>query len=277
MDRPSLRFEVKFVFWTSCLLVLAMWTYQGSTGNLFVWDSKHYLVNYESHFSNLNWENIEWMATSLNDDNWHPLTWFSWAVDYQLDGWLNPWGYHFSNNLLHAVKINPNNIYSLDKLGITYYNMGDFENAAIQFETSGKQTSIAISMLAWRGLTYLNLGRNQASIADYVNLGVASETRPESGIDSDCIQYNIGWNYAQFDMFQEALELFERVDPKSYLGPDAGRWTSALKKVKRENNNGILELDLPEFFKRAIPSRMHGRRDGEMSPVLDKDVKEEKL
>ncbi len=593
MNQVPVRFEVKLIFWISCLFVLAMWVYQGSTDNAFVWDSRHYLLNYESHFSSLNWENIKWMATSLNDDNWHPLTWFSWAIDYQLYGWLDPWGFHFSNNLLHAingglvfvlmlttlafvypvsgkfllindnrsllaaflaaalfvvhpqhvesvawvaerkdllcqaflllsllaygryvscnvgvnkswyvatlslyflavlskpmavtfpvvlllldayplrrtslvppiigsvrqrsllnlvvekipffllsfilvmltlaaqksaiatisdtslaarvvnavhsvvfylekfvfpfslsphypyfpaqghdsfvnvllvftifigvtlaavmawpkqkrawviawlfylvslspvlgliqvgtqgaadryayfptlpiyvllaggiywllkrdaplgkallllvsvgvifvfafqtrqqtgiwknelslwkheVKAYPDYGYARDKLGITFFNMGDFENAAKQFEASGKQASFAISMLAWRGLTYMHLGRYKESIMDHIKLGTASETRPEAGIDSDCIQYNIGWNYAQLGMFQEALELFERVDAGSRPGRDASLWASALKKVGGGDSKGVPTENLPGFCGRVIPSRMH--------------------
>ncbi len=34
--------------------------------------------------------------------NWHPLTWFSHAVDYALWG-LNPLGHHLTNNILHGM------------------------------------------------------------------------------------------------------------------------------------------------------------------------------
>src|SRR5207248_6243560 len=34
--------------------------------------------------------------------NWHPLTWLSLQLDYELFG-LRPWGYHLSNLLLHTA------------------------------------------------------------------------------------------------------------------------------------------------------------------------------
>ena len=34
--------------------------------------------------------------------NWHPLTWLSLMVDYQIFG-LNPSGYHLTNLLLHVI------------------------------------------------------------------------------------------------------------------------------------------------------------------------------
>ena len=103
IDKPLVRFELKLTICISLLLILALWVYHGSTGNLFVWDSVHYLFKYEDHLSSLSLENLRWMATSLNFHNWHPLTWFSYALDYQLYGEFSMWGYHFSNNILHAI------------------------------------------------------------------------------------------------------------------------------------------------------------------------------
>ena len=102
MSQRSLRFEFKLGICIALLTALALWTYRGSIDNQFVWDSQRYLSVYQDHISQLNFENIKWMATSLEFSNWHPLTWFSWAIDYQIYGGLNAAGYHFSNNLLHA-------------------------------------------------------------------------------------------------------------------------------------------------------------------------------
>jgi len=40
--------------------------------------------------------------TSIEQANWHPLTWFSHALDYQLFA-LNPTGHHFTSLLLHTL------------------------------------------------------------------------------------------------------------------------------------------------------------------------------
>jgi len=42
------------------------------------------------------------LATAIQVGNWHPLTMFSLALDYQLWG-LNPFGYHLGNTVLHAA------------------------------------------------------------------------------------------------------------------------------------------------------------------------------
>ena len=43
-----------------------------------------------------------WMATSFETGHWHPLTWFSFAVDRALWG-DGPFGFHLGNVLLHAL------------------------------------------------------------------------------------------------------------------------------------------------------------------------------
>jgi len=45
---------------------------------------------------------IAWAFTSTQAGNWHPVTWLSFLVDYQLFG-REPWGYHLGNVLLHVA------------------------------------------------------------------------------------------------------------------------------------------------------------------------------
>jgi protein O-mannosyl-transferase len=50
----------------------------------------------------LNWETVKWSFTTFYQGNWHPLTWLSHALDYQLFH-LNPVGHHYTGVLLHAI------------------------------------------------------------------------------------------------------------------------------------------------------------------------------
>jgi tetratricopeptide (TPR) repeat protein len=50
----------------------------------------------------LRWSTIKWAFTSTEAANWHPLTWLSHALDYQLFA-LNPAGHHFDSVLIHAL------------------------------------------------------------------------------------------------------------------------------------------------------------------------------
>ena len=73
--------------------------------------SHHPFVNYDddayvtenAHVqSGLNWDTVRWAFTTYEFVNWHPLTWISHALDYQMFQ-LDPGGHHETNVVLHAV------------------------------------------------------------------------------------------------------------------------------------------------------------------------------
>ncbi|MFL5342486.1 MAG: tetratricopeptide repeat protein [Gemmataceae bacterium] len=47
-------------------------------------------------------EGVRWAFTTRWASNWHPLTWLSLQLDYQLYG-AEPWGFHLTNVLLHLA------------------------------------------------------------------------------------------------------------------------------------------------------------------------------
>lgn len=47
---------------------------------------------------------LAWALTSTEQSNWHPLTWISHELDYQLYG-LRPAGHHFTNLGLHVINV----------------------------------------------------------------------------------------------------------------------------------------------------------------------------
>jgi tetratricopeptide (TPR) repeat protein len=52
--------------------------------------------------SGVSWETVTWAFTTFHGFNWHPLTWLSHALDYQLYE-LRPAGHHDTNVLLHVL------------------------------------------------------------------------------------------------------------------------------------------------------------------------------
>jgi len=73
----------------------------------------HPFVNYdddgyvtENHHvqSGLTWDTVAWAFTSYDQANWHPVTWLSHALDWQLFQ-LDPAGHHGTNVLLHALNV----------------------------------------------------------------------------------------------------------------------------------------------------------------------------
>jgi protein O-mannosyl-transferase len=73
--------------------------------------NRHPFVNYDDdryvtenpHVHNgLNWDTITWAFSAEEQGNWHPLTWLSHVLDYQLFH-QNATGHHFTSLLIHAA------------------------------------------------------------------------------------------------------------------------------------------------------------------------------
>ncbi len=65
--------------------------------SLYVYDNQHVQ-------SPLDWDTVKWAFTTYDEANWHPLTWLSHSLDYQLFA-LNPAGHHDENLLLHVLNV----------------------------------------------------------------------------------------------------------------------------------------------------------------------------
>ena len=83
-------------------LVLAAGTialYWPVTRDAFInFDDNAYVTDNPHVKAGLTWSGIKWAFTSGYAANWHPLTWISHMVDYQLFG-LNSGGHHMMNVL----------------------------------------------------------------------------------------------------------------------------------------------------------------------------------
>jgi len=73
----------------------------------------HPFVNYDDSVyvtenprvqSGLDWDTVKWAFTTYDAGNWHPLTWLSHTLDYELFE-LNPAGHHDVNLLLHVLNV----------------------------------------------------------------------------------------------------------------------------------------------------------------------------
>jgi protein O-mannosyl-transferase len=77
--------------------------YGPAIGHPFVVLDDHDYVTGNVHVhGGLSWNTVRWAFTSIEAANWHPLTWLSHALDYQLFG-LDAAGHHFDSVLLHAL------------------------------------------------------------------------------------------------------------------------------------------------------------------------------
>jgi tetratricopeptide (TPR) repeat protein len=69
-----------------------------------VYDDRDYVTANPHVHDGLSWSTIKWAFTSTEAANWHPLTWLSHALDYQLFA-LRPAGHHFDSVLIHALNV----------------------------------------------------------------------------------------------------------------------------------------------------------------------------
>src|SRR5271154_4944178 len=77
--------------------------YMPLKSNGFVnYDDNQYITDNPAVRSGLTHNGILWAITSTEVSNWHPLTWISLELDYQLYD-LDPWGFHLTNLILHAL------------------------------------------------------------------------------------------------------------------------------------------------------------------------------
>ncbi len=71
-------------------------------------DDNRYIYDNSHVTQGLTRDSIAWAFTSLEYDNWHPLTWLSHMTDVQIfgpEGIQHPWGHHLTSVLLHAANV----------------------------------------------------------------------------------------------------------------------------------------------------------------------------
>src|SRR6266403_1568282 len=88
-----------------CLLLVAATFafYNPIIHNQFIdFDDSSYILKNTNVQSGLSWDTVKWSFTTFRDGNWHPVTWLSHALDYQVFK-LNTAGHHYTNLLLHAA------------------------------------------------------------------------------------------------------------------------------------------------------------------------------
>jgi tetratricopeptide (TPR) repeat protein len=87
------------------LAAAALVVYGQTLGRSFVFlnvDDPEYVTINRHVQQGLTPDGLRWALTTFEAYNWHPLTWLSLQLDYQLYG-LSARGFHFTNVLLHAL------------------------------------------------------------------------------------------------------------------------------------------------------------------------------
>ncbi|HNY50361.1 MAG TPA: tetratricopeptide repeat protein [Smithella sp.] len=90
---------VVYIFLTVAALAVFGQVHQFDFINI---DDDVYVTNNLNVQSGIHPEGIRWAFTTTCAEFWHPLTWLSLMLDYQLYG-LNPGGYHITNLIFHIL------------------------------------------------------------------------------------------------------------------------------------------------------------------------------
>jgi len=100
----SLPYSKPFLPILSAALLLATFAaYSGVVHNSFVnFDDSQYISGYPEIWRSFDWTLVGWAFTTYAEANWHPLTWLSHALDYQLFQEA-PAAVHLENVLLHGL------------------------------------------------------------------------------------------------------------------------------------------------------------------------------
>jgi Flp pilus assembly protein TadD len=87
------------------LVLVTLAVYSRVLHNPFVsFDDKNYVTRNPHVQAGLTWSTAKWALTSTEASNWHPLTWMSHALDWQIYGG-NATGHHLTSLLIHAINV----------------------------------------------------------------------------------------------------------------------------------------------------------------------------
>jgi len=104
-SRLSTSFEKRTMLWCLVLTAIVLASYNPVTQNRFLnYDDDGYIRENVHVRAGLTWATVKWAFTTYDAANWHPLTWLSHALDYELFG-LNPAGHHYMSVCIHAVNV----------------------------------------------------------------------------------------------------------------------------------------------------------------------------
>jgi|KBSMisStaDraftv2_1062788.scaffolds.fasta_scaffold38742_2 Flp pilus assembly protein TadD len=85
------------------LVVATLALYNPVNRHPFVnYDDDRYVTENSRVHNGLTGDTISWALTAMEQGNWHPVTWLSHALDWQLFH-QNPTGHHFTSLLIHAA------------------------------------------------------------------------------------------------------------------------------------------------------------------------------
>jgi tetratricopeptide (TPR) repeat protein len=101
-SRPWWSSDLAFCFW---LTAITLALYGQVIGHPFInYDDNGYVSENPHVQVGLTWHTIVWSLKATEQANWHPLTWLSHALDFQIFG-LFAGGHHLTSVLIHLLNV----------------------------------------------------------------------------------------------------------------------------------------------------------------------------
>ena len=96
----TVRLKIVIGIFLSMMVLISYW---GVVKNDFIgFDDPAYVIENHQVQRGLSWEAAVWALTTTHAGNWHPLTWISLMLDWELFR-MNAAGYHWTSVLLHLI------------------------------------------------------------------------------------------------------------------------------------------------------------------------------
>ena len=101
MDNILTKYRSLWICLVLTLVTVAVF-YQVCSYDFVNFDDAEYIYENPNIQAGITPEAIKWAFTTGRANNWHPLTWLSHMLDWQLFG-HNPWGHHLTNLIFHIA------------------------------------------------------------------------------------------------------------------------------------------------------------------------------
>lgn len=100
--KPFCQKHLKLLLCVALAAIIVLVFFQTYNHEFINFDDNTYITANPNIKNGINFNSLKWAFTTGHEGNWHPLTWISHLIDYELYG-LKPTGHHLTNVLLHAV------------------------------------------------------------------------------------------------------------------------------------------------------------------------------
>ena len=103
--KTGVRSQSVLIALSALLAISTLAIYSPIRNHPFVnYDDFTYVVDNQHVKQGLSWDTFTWSLSSTEQSNWHPLTWLSHALDFELYG-LNATGHHWTSLILHIFNV----------------------------------------------------------------------------------------------------------------------------------------------------------------------------